>query len=70
MHAQAAAAAKSDQLLCERYSKRAVELLRNAEGSGFKAGAHMKKDVDLEPLRSREDFKKLLADLEAKSARR
>jgi eukaryotic-like serine/threonine-protein kinase len=69
VHAQAAAAAKSDQLLCERYSKRAVELLRHAAGAGYKDGTHMKKDLDLEPLRSREDFKKLLADLEANSAR-
>ena len=27
--------------------------------------AHMKKDTDLDPLRDRADFKKLVADLEA-----
>jgi serine/threonine-protein kinase len=70
VHAQAAAAAKSDQRLCERYSKRAIELLRLAADAGYKDGAHIKKDVDLDPLRSREDFKKLLMELEAKSARK
>ena len=70
VHAQAAAAAKGDQSLCERYSKRAVELLRHAADTGYKDVAHMKKDPDLDPLRSRGDFKKLLADLEAKSARK
>ena len=28
--------------------------------------AHMKKDTDLDPLRGRADFQKLLAELEAK----
>jgi hypothetical protein len=29
----------------------------------------MKKDADLEPLRAREDFRKLLADVEGKTAK-
>jgi hypothetical protein len=29
--------------------------------------AHMKQDKDLDPLREREDFKKLLAELEKKA---
>ena len=32
--------------------------------AGYKDAAHMKKDSDLDPLRAREDFKKLLAELE------
>jgi hypothetical protein len=33
---------------------------------GFKDGAHMKKDTDLDPLRQRPDFQELLRQLEAK----
>jgi hypothetical protein len=33
---------------------------------GYKDVAHMKKDTDLDPLRPREDFRKLLAELEGK----
>ena len=41
----------------------------NAPGGvskGYKAVAHMKKDTDLDPLRQRDDFRKLVADLEGK----
>jgi hypothetical protein len=50
-----------------QYADRAVELLQKAVKAGYKDTAHMKKDPDLDPLRDREDFKKLLAELEAKS---
>jgi hypothetical protein len=33
---------------------------------GYKDVAHMKKDTDLDPLRQREDFQKLIAELEGK----
>ena len=46
---------------------RAVQLLQRAVKAGFKDAAHMKKDIDLDPLRGRDDFKKLLAELEAKA---
>ena len=36
-----------------------------AVSRGYKNAAHMKKDTDLDPLRQREDYKKLLAELEA-----
>ncbi len=49
------------------YADRAMELLHRAVKTGYKDGAHMKKDTDLDPLRGREDFKKLLEELEAKS---
>jgi len=45
---------------------RALTLLRQAVARGYKDAIHMKKDADLEPLRAREDFKKLLSELEAK----
>jgi eukaryotic-like serine/threonine-protein kinase len=49
------------------YSDRAMELLRKAVKAGFKDAGHMKKDTDLGPLRGREDFKKLLGELEQKA---
>jgi tetratricopeptide (TPR) repeat protein len=50
------------------YAEQAVAMLRDAIDKGWKDVAHMKKDTDLDPLRDREDFKQLLAQLEAKSA--
>jgi hypothetical protein len=44
---------------------RAVELLRKAVAKGYKDAAHMKKNPAFDALRQRDDFKKLLADLEA-----
>jgi hypothetical protein len=49
----------------EQYAARAVALLRQAIAKGYKDAAHMKQDTDLDALRQRDDFKKLLADLEA-----
>jgi serine/threonine-protein kinase len=49
----------------ERYAARAVELLRQAVAKGFKDAAQVKQDNDLDALRQRDDFNKLLADLEA-----
>jgi serine/threonine-protein kinase len=46
------------------YGDQALALLRTAVARGFKDAAHMKKDTDLDPLRKRDDFKKLLAELE------
>ena len=48
---------------------RELELSENggkAVKAGYRDAAHMKKDTDLDPLREREDFKKLLAELEGK----
>jgi serine/threonine protein kinase/tetratricopeptide (TPR) repeat protein len=47
------------------YGDEAMAMLRDAVAKGFKDTAHMKQDKDLDPLRGREDFKKLLAELEA-----
>jgi hypothetical protein len=66
--AAADANAKS-QKLKEQYAMRALELLRQAIAKGFKDVAHMKKDTDLDPLRQRDDFKKLVAEMEKTQAK-
>jgi tetratricopeptide (TPR) repeat protein len=48
-------------------AKRAVALLRQAVAKGYRDAKHIKEDEDLKALREREDFKKLLAELEKKS---
>jgi tetratricopeptide (TPR) repeat protein len=48
------------------YSDAAMKLLREAVSKGYKDVPHMKKDTDLDPLRQRKDFQKLVADLEGK----
>jgi serine/threonine protein kinase len=48
------------------YGDAAMKLLRDAVSKGFKDVAHMTKDTDLDPLRSREDFQKFVAELEGK----
>ncbi len=50
------------------YADRAMELLDKAVKEGWNDAAHTAKDTDLDPLRDREDFKKLLADLERNAA--
>jgi len=51
--------------LVKSYADQAMGLLRQAVAKGYKDAAHMKKDTDLDPIRNREDFKKLIAELEA-----
>jgi serine/threonine protein kinase/tetratricopeptide (TPR) repeat protein len=51
----------------QEYADRAMELLRQAVKAGYKNAAHMKKDTDLDALRDGEEFKKLLAELEARA---
>jgi serine/threonine protein kinase/tetratricopeptide (TPR) repeat protein len=48
------------------YGDRALAALRQAIDRGFKDVAQRTKDANLEPLRSRADFQKLLAEVEAK----
>ncbi len=48
------------------YGDAAMKMLREAVGKGYKNVPHMKKDTDLDPLRRREDFQKLVAELEGK----
>jgi tetratricopeptide (TPR) repeat protein len=50
----------------EQLAEEALTLLQQAVAKGFKnAAAHMKQDKDLDALRARVDFQKLLAKLEA-----
>ncbi len=49
------------------YGDQSVTMLRTAVAKGYKNAAHMKRDKDLDALRDRDDFKKLLAELEAKA---
>jgi eukaryotic-like serine/threonine-protein kinase len=58
--ADAARLAKDD-------ADRALQWLTKSVAAGYKDAAHMKKDTDLDFLRDRDDFKALLAELEAKS---
>ena len=51
----------------QEYGDRAMELLQKAVKSGYQDAAHMAKDTDLDSLRSRDDFKKLLAELQKKA---
>ncbi|HZZ71430.1 MAG TPA: protein kinase [Pirellulales bacterium] len=50
----------------ERYRARAMELLRTAVAAGYKDATHIKNDNDLDSLRGRDDFQKLLEELEKK----
>jgi hypothetical protein len=50
----------------DKLADEAVELLRQAIAKGYKDAGHMKQDKDLDALREREDFKKLLKELEEK----
>jgi tetratricopeptide (TPR) repeat protein len=49
---------------------RAMDWLQQAIAAGYDNVALMKKDSDLDPLRDRANFQKLLAELEAHSARK
>jgi tetratricopeptide (TPR) repeat protein len=48
----------------------AMEWLKKAIAAGYKDLGLVKTDTDLDPLRGREDFKKLLAELEAASKKK
>jgi serine/threonine protein kinase/tetratricopeptide (TPR) repeat protein len=56
--------------LAQSYTQQALALLQQAVTRGFKDAAHMKKDPDLEALRPREEFRKLLAELETGSGKK
>jgi serine/threonine protein kinase/tetratricopeptide (TPR) repeat protein len=52
----------------QEYADRAMQLLHRALKAGFQDAALMAKDTDLDPLRGRDDFKKLLAELTKRAA--
>jgi serine/threonine protein kinase/tetratricopeptide (TPR) repeat protein len=66
VYALSARFAAHDITRAEYYASRAVLLVRRAQANGYKDLAQLKKDKDLDALRSRDDFRKLLAELEAK----
>jgi len=45
-------------------ANRAMDWLKRAVAAGFNDAAHMEQDTDLEALRTRDDFKQLIAELE------
>jgi tetratricopeptide (TPR) repeat protein len=47
------------------YADQAMAMVRDAVAKGYKNAAYMKTDKGLDPLREREDFKKVVAELEA-----
>jgi tetratricopeptide (TPR) repeat protein len=53
----------ADKLRRRLYAQRAIEVLRLAVDKGFRRLDVLRSDPALDPLRSREDFRKLLADL-------
>jgi hypothetical protein len=66
---QAKAKAADAAKLAQDDADRAMQWLHQAVKAGYKDVAHLKKDTDLDALREREDFKKLIAELEAKVAK-
>ena len=52
------------------YADRAMELLQKAVNAGFNNAARMATDPDLDPIRPRTDFKKLVDELAKKSPAR
>jgi hypothetical protein len=47
-----------------QYADRAMESLHQAVAKGFQNAAALKSDPDLAPLRSREDFQKLVQEVD------
>jgi serine/threonine protein kinase/tetratricopeptide (TPR) repeat protein len=60
----ASANSTSPNRAADEEADRAMTWLKKAVAAGFKNVTHMKKDPDLDSLRSRDDFKKLMAELE------
>jgi WD40 repeat protein len=52
---------------CESLANQAVEALRRALAAGMKDFAQIDHDHDLDPLRERQDFQKLMAEVETKA---
>jgi eukaryotic-like serine/threonine-protein kinase len=51
----------------QEYADRAIDTLRKAVKAGFKDVARTAKDMELDPLRGRGDFTKLIEELAKKS---
>jgi tetratricopeptide (TPR) repeat protein len=55
-------------LLAQHYGDRAVVCLRRAIDGGWKDAARLRTDADLDPLRGRADFRRVLDELAARAA--
>jgi tetratricopeptide (TPR) repeat protein len=66
--ARCAGLAAKDAPLAATYGDRALDLLRQAIALGYKDAAQLRSAAAFEPLRSRDDFQKLLAELEQKGS--
>jgi hypothetical protein len=53
----------------DKQSGLAMDWLKQAIAAGYQDAAHIKEDTDLAPRREREDFKNLIAELEAKNSK-
>jgi len=60
------APARRDELV-ESYARQAMELLDQAVAEGYDDAARLRTESNLEPLRSRDDFRKLLAKIERRT---
>ncbi|HMC64487.1 MAG TPA: hypothetical protein VKI65_06085, partial [Gemmataceae bacterium] len=58
--------ATKNQELAEKYAARAVEFFRLAIAEGFRDLPRLQKNLELDVLGKREDFQKLVAELETK----
>ena len=54
----------------KEYAELAIQLLKKTVEAGYQDTTQLKRDTDLDPLRDRDDFKKLLADLEEQSRKK
>jgi tetratricopeptide (TPR) repeat protein len=61
-----AAGQATDTALAERYAGRAMGLLGQAVAKGYRDGARLGKEGDLDALRKRDDFQKLLHEVQKK----
>jgi hypothetical protein len=59
--------AANNRTAVQFYGDLAIAMLHDAVAKGFNNADHMMRNIDLDALRDREDFKKLLAELETKS---
>src|SRR5262249_13784637 len=66
VRADCAQIAANDAPAPESYAARAVLVLRRAAGKGYKDLAQIKKDSDLDALRTREDLRTLSREFEAR----
>lgn len=64
------AADRSSEKQVEYYADRAMELLNQAVKAGYDNAKRMRTDSDLKQLRDRDDFKRLVAEVESKATKK